>query len=317
MKRSNFIRRISLLTLFCLMLGALLTGCDKIDILDTGSLKIEKPETKYDEIGYGYKSSIDGNDIKITYALVGFLDGQIKYIYIDQIEKTLGEEKSLSTNREKKNAYGLAYTSDLGEWYVQLDALQSFILGHKMTLDDINNIETYQKDENNPSVPAPSSDLSAACELNIGDFLDAVKMAYTNKTEVEAIKVGIGEDIRIYNAEESAKITLSVVAYDYNQNICFSRFESFDVSAKDTEIVSLRDSSKENATLAQIQKNVEGYEQYMIGRSITDCTNVEVYSSDDGSALSLPKPNTDLALVCNIDLNYYICAASEAYNRAS
>ena len=317
MRKSTILKRISLLTLLCVLLGAFCTGCGRIKILDGGSLKKEVPETKYDELGYGYKASIDGDQIKITYALAGFLEGQIKYLYIDQIEKTLGEEKSLATNREKGNSYGLAYTSDFGEWNVQLDALQNYIIGHKMTLEDVNKIETYQKDENNPSVPVESSDLSVACELNIGDFLDVVKMAYQNTVEIEATKIGLGEIVRIYNASKNAKITLSVMAFDYNESVCYSRLESFDVKAGETEIVSLREASKSSDQLSETQKGVEEYEKYMIGRTASDCVNIEVYSGEDGTSLAVPLPYTDLGEVCKIDLKYYFSAVSEAYNRAA
>ena len=312
----NIIKQVSIFILIALIICTLFTGCSKIKILSNNSLKREIPELKYDELGYGFKTSIDGNALKITYALVGFLKDEPKYLRIDQIEKELGDETSLSTNREKGNSYGLAYTSDYGEWYVQLDALQNYILGHKMTLEDIEKIETYKKDEKNTSLPAKDSDLAVACNLNIEDFLDVVKLAYKNTVKHEANYIGIGEDIKIYNTTESAKITFAILAYDYNNIINYSHLESFEAKAGDKEVLSLREKAENDTQLNKIQNSVTAYEEYMIGRTTSDAANVEVYSTADGSALALPKPGTDLAQVCNIDLKYYINAIFDASNRA-
>ena len=73
-----------------LALGIFFTGCSKKS--SSSSLKIEMPKPKYTKIGYDVKTYVDGDDVKVTYALLGFKDDEIIHIYIDQIEKTLGKE---------------------------------------------------------------------------------------------------------------------------------------------------------------------------------------------------------------------------------
>lgn len=313
MKFKSIIKTIFFFVTTILTLCMVFTGCSYEG--SNNSLKIEVPQPKYTKIGYDVIASIDGDNIKVTYAIIGFKDNEITRVYLDQFEKKLGQEKSLKTNRELGNAYGLAYTSDFGEWYVQTDAFKNYIVGNKMTPEELDDIETYKKDDNNPSLPAKNSDLAAACELNIGDFLDVIKGAANNTYAVEAMNFGVGEEIRIYNDSKQAKIDLAFIATDYNSTICFSKLESFDIKADNSQISSLKEAKTSDLELYNLKNQVEAFEEYMIGRTISDISAIEVYDPSDGINLALPKKDTDLSKICNIDLYYYIKTVSESSGR--
>ena len=296
-----------------LALGVFFTGCSKKS--SSNSLKIEMPKPKYTKIGYDVKTYVDGDNVKVTYAILGFKDDEIIHIYIDQIEKTLGKEKSLRTNRELGNAYGLAYTSDFGEWYVQVDALKNYIAGNHLTAEELDSIETYKKDDKNPSLPAKNSDIAAACELNIGDFLDVIKNAANNTYEVEAMHIGVGEEIRIYNDSEQMNVDFAFIATDYNGNICFSKLESLKIEKENSKISSLKEASASDPETYSLKNKIAAFEDYMIGRTIGEVCAAEVYDPGDGINSALPKKGTDLAKICNTDLYHYLKVVSESGGR--
>lgn len=313
MNFKSIIKTLSVFLTTILALCVFFTGCSKYR--SPYSLKIEMPKPKYTKIGYDFKASVDGDKVKVTYAILGFKDDEIVHIYIDQIEKTLGEEKSLRTNRELGNAYGLAYTSDFGEWYVQVDALKNYISGNHMTAEELDSIETYKKDNKNPSLPAKDSDIAAACELNIGDFLEVIKSAAKNTFEAEAMNIGIGEEIRVYNDSKQMKIDFAFIATDNNGRICFSKLESLNIENKNSKISSLKEASASDPETYSLKNKITAFEDYMIGRTIGEVCAAEVYDPGDGTNLALPKKGTDLAKICNTDLYHYLKVVSESGGR--
>ncbi len=289
---------------FCLVSVA---GCS-VDAV--GSFKKAIPENKYDRIGYAVDTEISGEKVNIVYAVVGYKGDKMVYLDLDEIEKTLGQEKSLSTNKELGSAYGLGYISDLGEWNVQIKALLDYIQGNGMTPEEILAIETYQKDENNPTVPKPDTDLAAACELNIGKYLQVINKACKNTQKIDAMTLGGGEDIKIYNKDKSIVVDFAFLALDYNSKIVLSKLDRYEATFGDTEFSCSTDGN------SAWQESIKGYEQYILGLTGGEATGVEVYDKGDGVNTALPKAGTDLAEVCNVDIGSFIKAVREAVNRA-
>lgn len=282
----------------------------------TNRVKQEIPEAKYTEAGYGVISEIEEDGtVKITYALVGLKNDEINYLYLDQIEQNPTKDRFLFTNKELQSAYGLSYKSDHGEWYQQVDALEKYIAGHHMTIRELNEIETYKKDEEHPKAPKKGSDLEAGCELDLTDFIQVINLAYENTTKVEANRLGVGEDIRVKNSEGKLEVTLAFVATDYRYKICYSHLDSYVVTAEQGKIRSLRDETANYEQTEQWKDGLDAYEKYINGLNMVEAYGVETYDPGDGISTALPKPGTDLAEVCNIDLDKFIKVLEEAAGR--
>ena len=203
-------KKLIMLMMICTMF---IVGCGSEQ---KSGLKQEIPEAKYTEAGVGIKGTVtaDGT-VMLTYALIGLKNDVIEYIYLDQLEQNPQTDRHLFTNKELQNAYGLSYTSDYGEWHQQVGVLETYILGNSMTLEDVNNIPTYEKDEENKMVPEVDSDLGAACELDIADFIDAINHAFANLQEIEATRLAVGEDVRISKKNDEVNVHLAFVGTDY------------------------------------------------------------------------------------------------------
>ncbi len=306
----NIIKLLSMLTVIALLLC--LTACNTV----RGSLKKEIPEAEYTSFGYAVKSSISGDKLTLAYALVGFKDETITNVYLDKIEKTLGDEKSSSTNKEMGTAYGLVYESELGEFNVQLNALQNYIMGHKMTVKEVNEIETYQKDEQNPSLPKEGTDLAVACGLNIGEYIELINEAAENRVEQECMKIGLGEQIFIRNVKNEIIVSFAVIATDYRSKLVYSFLDMYKAVKGADEIKSEKQRSEESPEILEWVRNIEGYEGFMLGRNIGDSAGVPTYNTGDGTTMAIPSPDTDLAAVCNVDIGYFKDVLYEASNRS-
>lgn len=289
-----------------------LLGCSP-----TNRVKQEIPEEKYEEVGYATKSEIeDDGTIKITYALVGMKDEKIEYLYLDQIEQNPLEDRTLFTNKEQQNAYGLSYKSDHGEWNEQVGALEKYISGNHMTIEEVNEIPTYEKDEKHPKVAKKGSDLEAGCELDLSDFMEVINKASENTTQVKAMRLGVGEDIRINNIEGRLDVTFSFIATDYRYKICYSKLDVYSIDVLgQRNVLSLREQVSEKPELKQWEENVDAYEEYIYGLNMVEAYGVETYDPGNGIETALPKPGTDLATMCNIDLEKFIITLEEASGR--
>lgn len=295
-----------------LAMGIGLAGCSP-----TTRTVAEIPETEYTQAGYSVKVEVEEDGtVKITYGLIGVKDDKIKYIYLDQIEENPAEDRFLMTNKEMENAYGLSYISDHGEWSTQVRALENYIAGHTMTIEEVNAIPTYEKDEDNLNVPTEGSDLEAGCELDITDFLDVINDAYDNLEDTNATRLGIGEDVRIHNADNRIDVTFSFVGTDYRYKICYEHLDTYSVYGEPgADIRSQKEKAEEQPELFEWQKGIEGFEEYIMGLNMTEAYGVETYDPGNGIETALPKAGTDLAEVCNIDLDKFIITLREAAGR--
>ena len=57
------------------------------------------------------------------------------------------------------------------------------------------------------------------------------------------------------------------------------------------------------------------FEEYIEGLNMVEAYGVETYDPGDGISTALPKKDTDLAAVCDIDLSRYISVLTECAGR--
>lgn len=304
-------KKLIMLMMICTMF---IVGCGSNE---QSGLKQEIPEAKYTEAGVGIKGKVaDDGTVILTYALIGLKNDVIEYIYLDQIEQNPQTDRHLFTNKELQNAYGLGYTSNYGEWNQQIDVLKTYILGHNMTLEDVNSIPTYEKDNENKMVPKLDSDLGAACELDIEDFIDVINMAFANLQEIEATRLAVGEDVRVSKKNNEIEVQLAFVGTDYRYKISFADLETYKIKAEtDTEIFSLRERAKVDEQYKAWNNDMSNFEKYIVGLNMNEATGIEVYDPGNGIDTALPKKGTDLSEICNIDLSKTILALKEASGR--
>lgn len=290
----------------------ILTGCSLVN-----RAKQEVPQEEYSEVGSAVKSEMkDDGTYVLTYALIGMKDQKIAYLYIDQIEKNLQNgDKSTFTNKELGTVYGLSYKSDHGEWNEQVESFENYVAGNHMTIEEVNDIPT-DKNKNGKLIPEQGSDLEAGCELDIRDFLDVINQASKNCEKVKAIKLGMGDDICIYQNDNTIKVSLGFYATDYRYKICYSSIEEYAViDEKGADVRSQKEKSSGQQDILEHCKQIDAFETYIQGKSLGEVANIEIYDPGNGVDTALPKPETDIAAVCNIDLSKYLSNAREASSR--
>lgn len=299
---------------FCVLtfLIMLFSGCSP-----TNRVQQEIPEPVYTNVGHAIKSEIkEDGTVKLTYALVGLKEDKIEYLYLDQIEQNLQEEISLFSNKEMENAYGLSYESDHGEWHEQVNALKTYISGNKMTIDEVNAIPVEKIDENHLKVPEKGSELEAGCELDLTDFLDVINEACENAVEADVMRLAVGEDVRCSKINNQLTLTIGFVGTDYRYKINYLYLDKYVIDAEaGSDTRSLKQIGKEQEEVQKWVENLEAYENYILGSNLKEAIGVETYDPGNGTETALPKVGTDLAAVCNIDLDKFILVLDEAGNR--
>lgn len=109
-------------------------------------------------------------------------DGRIVACKIDVAESKLSAPEgvlpdlsslSFQTKKEKGDAYGmLAYGGSKAEWYAEVAALESFLIGKSKR-----DVAFLPAREENGGLYAVDEALTASCTIEIGDMLSAVKKA--------------------------------------------------------------------------------------------------------------------------------------------
>ena len=82
------------------------------------------------------------------------------------------------TKFEKGADYGMIKASGIGrEWFEQITALGEWMVGK--TIDEVNAMKTYEKNEDHPMVP-DEADLTSSVTIDVGQYLKAVTQAVAN-----------------------------------------------------------------------------------------------------------------------------------------
>lgn len=273
-------------------------------------------ETVYEEAGYAVKGKVkkDGT-VVVTYAFVGMKEDMIKYLYLDQIEQNPQQDRHLFTNKELQSAYGLAEESECGEWNEQVASLESYIKGNNMTLEDVNAIPVYEKDDEHLNVPEEGTGLGMVCELDITDFLDVINEACDNLQKTKAQRLGVGEDIRISQKDNSIDIQLSFMGTDDRYKICYAEFETYSIIAEPgIDVVSMAQQTGADEHI-KWNTDVKEFRDFILGLNMLEAIGVETYDPGNGEETALPKKGTDLAEICDIDLSRILLTLQEAGSR--
>ena len=294
----NMRKKTCLLIVLVFILSFILSGCS-IEVRE----KQDVPEAKYEKIGIAIKAGVsqDGT-INITYGMIGVKDNKICGVYLDQIEQNIQKKCHSLSNKELKNSYGLSYKSDRGEWYQQVEALENYIAGKHMTIDEINNLDVSSSKKGG-IVPKKKSELGSACELDIAPFLEIINEAYNNLEDTNAEKMDVGETIGI--RKNSGQLTFDVVflALDYKEEICYDKVKSFSIQNSPRESSFIQNESQNNELI--------GFENYIKGMKLSEVYNIETYDTGNGTDVAVPNKNTDLAEICSIDLSRILRALKE------
>lgn len=266
------------------------------------------PEVRYTKAGYAVVGEVEEDGtIVLTYGLVGMKKDKITYLALDQVEQNPKTDRHLFTNKELDSAYGLSYESDDGEWSDQVNNLVNYISGNGLTLEEVNEIPTYKKDEKNTMVPQDGTDLAVGCKLDIAPFIEVINQACENVEEMDIDRLAVGEDIRVSQKDGRVDVTFAFVGTDYRYKINYCHLQTYSVTAEPGAMV-----------LSQREKAVEpwssgeaAFEEYIKGLNMVEAYGVETYDPGDGIHLALPKKGTDLAEVCDIDLSKFILTLEE------
>jgi hypothetical protein len=150
-----------------------------------------------------------------TYAAV-LLDaeGKIIWVHIDTAQNdgtfsTAGAiEKAVAapTKREKGDAYGMAARSQVGEWYVQIDSLQAWMIGKTPA-----EVAAMSLAENRPA----GEDLKASVTVLVDNYLAAVAKAVANAVELTNVaKVGVASYTTVSGRAATAEVLGRVQSND-------------------------------------------------------------------------------------------------------
>lgn len=83
----------------------------------------------------------------------------------------------------------------------------------------------------------------------------------------------------------------------------------------DADVVSLKEKSASDESLQTMANGEKTFEEYIEGLNMVEAYGVETYDPGDGISTALPKKDTDLAAVCDIDLSRYISVLTECAGR--
>lgn len=265
----------------------------------------EVPEAEYDKVGTSVKIEINNKQTAIiTYAIIGVKEDEIIGVYLDQIEKSLIDDRHFSTNKEKGISYGLSFTSDHGEWNEQVEALENYIAGNKLTIEQVNEIPIEKKNKGNGIIPKKGSDLEAGCELDIENFLYVINDAYNNLQEESASVINVGENIRIISDEECIAVSFAFVTSDYAGVIKYAKLEEYNICLG-------------NEVMVEKVKcgDLEGLSKFIVGLSLDEACSIETYDPGNGIDLAIPVKESELSKVCSADISGVLKSLKECKER--
>ena len=277
--------------------------------------KREIPNAKYNKVGHATNAYVESDGtVKVTYVIIGLMDEKVEYLYLDQAEQNPKKDRHSFTNNELSTAYGLSYESEYGEWNEQVAALQRYIAGNNMTIEDINNIALQEID--GKLIAEEGSDLAAGCQLDLSIFLEVIVQAMENAVEVETMRIAVGESVRFSKINNSVKVSLAFVATDYRFKLNYVVMDEYEIEANvEIPALSYSERAKSEAETQAYVNDLNEFEKHISGFNIVEAYTIPTYDIGNGSDTALPQIDTDLAEVCNIDLQEYLIALEKAAGR--
>ncbi|WP_127837139.1 hypothetical protein [Clostridium prolinivorans] len=115
-------------------------------------------------------------DGKVVGAIID--SAQTKVPFDKNGKVTVDKTAPQQTKVELKDKYGMIKGSKIQkEWYQQAEALQKWMVGK--TVDEITSMKTKKVNDEHPQVP-DVPELTSSVTINVGEYLAALKEAYTN-----------------------------------------------------------------------------------------------------------------------------------------
>lgn len=157
-----------------------------------------------------------------TYYATVVLDGdKIASVYIDAAQNTIKVDdkdalvgfEGKGTKKELGDDYNMkTYGNAVAEWYEQIESLETWMTGQ--TLDEVLSMETYEKDESHPMVPA-EEDLKSSVTVDVSAYLKVVEMAVANAVEAKDV-VSVGTQSITSASKEGIEINTTIASVALN-----------------------------------------------------------------------------------------------------
>ena len=171
---------VSLLLVLVLCLSVTAAMAEKYGIGTSVSAPAPKDASVVD--GEKYDGSVTYN--AVVCALVLGDDGKIMSAQFDAIQSksavdTEGKFTAATSisKKEVKDGYGMRKIATAGEWFEQAAAFGAWCAGK--TVDEVVGMKTYARDDNHTTVP-DVEDLKTTVTIDVGEFLEALKIANAN-----------------------------------------------------------------------------------------------------------------------------------------
>ncbi len=183
------------------------------------------PAEKTYSFGVGSYTSVSGRDAtaevagrvqtNVTFAAVLLDDeGKIVWVQIDTaqnqgtftVEGVIDAATAALTKLEKGDDYGMAARSEVGEWYVQIESLEAWMIGK--TPAEVAAMKLAE------DVPA-EEDLLTSVTIGVDAYLAAVAKAVANAVELTGIaQVGVGSYTSVSGRDATAEVAGRVQTND-------------------------------------------------------------------------------------------------------
>ncbi len=305
------------------------------------------------KLGLGQTVSLSGTDaegedtasgqINVTMAALGLdADDKIASVTIDTVQGKVDFDEDLAidydeevlTKKELKEDYGMKDISEIDkEWYEQMEAFEDWMIGK--TVDEVLNLEVFERDENHQHVPA-EEDLTSTVTITVEGYLAALEDAANNLIDVEGAEtVGLGVEPSLaksngLDGDKAPKIQFDVTyaAFAFNgEEVVDSIVDvvqptvEFDeagvvVSDLEEEVLSKKELKEDYGMkkISEIEKEwyeqMEAFEEWMMGKTMDEIQDIEVFERDE--AHTHVPADEDLTSSVTITVDGYLAAAEKA-----
>lgn len=268
-------------------------------------------------------------EVNTYYATVVMDEDKFVNVYIDTAQNSIklnaaGELvgfEGKGTKKELGPDYNMKkFGNAVAEWFEQIESLEDWMKGK--TLSEVLSMETYEKDESHPAVPA-EEDLKSSVTIDVGAYLTVVEKAVANAVEVkDVVEVGTASTTSASKDGIEINSTISAVALNGNKELVYTYIDVAQNSAEfaDGKIASkgIVKSKKElgpdynmktfGGAIAEWDEQIVALEKYTIGKTVSQVLETP---REDGVATE------DLKSSVTIGIDGYLEAIEKAANQTT
>jgi uncharacterized protein YifN (PemK superfamily) len=299
------------------------------------------PAEKTYSFGVGSYTTVAGRDAtaevagrvqtNVTFAAVLLDDqGKIVWVKIDTaqnqgtftVEGKIDVAAPAATKREKGDSYGMAARSTVGEWYVQIDALEAWMIGKTPA-----EVAAMKLAENKPA----EDDLTASVTITVDYYLGAVAKAVANAVELKGIaKVGVASYTTVAGRDATAEVagrvqtndTFAAVALDKDGKVMYVSIDTaqnqgtFKADGK-IDVAAPAATKREKGDSYGMAARSEVGEWYVQVDSLQEWMTGKTPAEIAAMKLAENKPaEEDLTASVTITVDYYLGAVAKAVANA-